>query len=228
MNEKVIYIADDEVNIRNLIKGFLEKEGYKVIDFPDGDSLYERIKNDVPDLVILDVMMPGRDGFMITEAIRQISKVPIILLTARDTDTDLFFGITLGSDDYITKPFSPMTLTMKVRALFRRIEMENVQTAAEVIEFEDITILPDRKMVKVSGKETEMAPNEYALLKYLIENQDRAVSRNELLDKVWGFSAPVETRVTDDTLKRLRRKITESKVVIETVWGFGFRLKKKE
>ncbi len=226
--DKLIYIADDEPNIRNLVKGFLEKEGYTVEAFPEGESLLAALKLKAPDLVILDVMMPGRDGYMITGDIRQISKIPIIMLTARDTDTDFVLGITLGSDDYITKPFSPMTLTMKVRALFRRIDMENQAPVHEELSFLDILINPEKKMVTVAGKETEFAPNEYALLKYLIENKERAISRDELLDKVWGYTTAVETRVTDDTLKRLRKKIKDSKVNIETIWGFGFRLKQKE
>lgn len=225
---KLIYIADDDANIRKLIEGFLVKEGYTVVAFPDGEKLLAQFKNTEADLVILDVMMPGRDGFMITEDIRRISTVPIIMLTARDTDTDFILGIQLGSDDYITKPFSPMTLTMKVRAIFRRIEMDKGTQAQTEVGFEDITINPEQKRVTVADQEVDLAPNEYALLKYLIENKDRAISREELLDKVWGYTTVVETRVTDDTLKRLRKKITNSQVLIETIWGFGFRLKKRE
>lgn len=225
---KLIYIADDDANIRKLIEGFLTREGYIVAAFPDGEALLEEFTKTEPDLVILDVMMPGRDGFMITEAIRRISTVPIIMLTARDTDTDFILGIQLGSDDYITKPFSPMTLTMKVRAIFRRIDMDKGPLAESELFFEDIRINTEQKRVTVADTEVDLAPNEFALLKYLIENKERAVSREELLDKVWGYTTVVETRVTDDTLKRLRKKITESQVVIETIWGFGFRLKKRD
>ncbi len=225
---KLIYIADDDANIRKLIEGFLTREGYQVEAFPDGEKLLEKFKKERSDLVILDVMMPGRDGFMITDDIRKISTVPIIMLTARDTDTDFILGIQLGSDDYITKPFSPMTLTMKVRAIFRRIEMDKGTPVQTELAFEDIIINTEQKLVTVSGKEVDLAPNEYALLKYLIENKERAISREELLDKVWGYTTVVETRVTDDTLKRLRKKIQDSEVLIETIWGFGFRLKKKE
>lgn len=224
---KLIYIADDDANIRKLVKGFLDRDGYEVEAFPDGELLLERFREREPDLVILDVMMPGRDGFLITEAIRRDSTVPIIMLTARDTETDLVLGIQMGSDDYLTKPFSPTTLTMKVRALFRRIEMDHGTVRKEELIFEDIRIIPEQKLVTIAGEAVDLAPNEYALLEYLIENQDRAVSREELLDKVWGYTVAVETRVTDDTLKRLRRKIRDSAVIIETVWGFGFRLKKR-
>ncbi|MFZ2256976.1 MAG: response regulator transcription factor [Clostridiaceae bacterium] len=225
---KLIYIADDDANIRKLIEGFLVKEGYTVRAFSDGETLLTEFKHTAADLVILDVMMPGRDGFMITEDLRKLSTVPIILLTARDTDTDFILGISLGSDDYITKPFSPMTLTMRVRAIFRRIDMDQRIQMQSEIEFEDITINLEQKRVTVADQEIDLAPNEYALLKYLIEHKERAISREELLDKVWGYTTVVETRVTDDTLKRLRKKIINSQVLIETIWGFGFRLKKRD
>lgn len=224
---KLIYIADDDDNIRNLIKSFLIKDGYDVEAFSDGEKLLTQFQTKEADLVILDVMMPGRDGFQIADVIRHSSKVPIIMLTARDTDTDFVMGISLGADDYITKPFSPMILVMKVKAMLRRVEIDSKEDSS-FIEFEDIRIDSGKKMVYLKDEAVDLAPNEYALLKYLIENKDRAVSREELLDKVWGYSTIVETRVTDDTLKRLRKKIIYSDVNIETVWGFGFRLKKKE
>ena len=225
---KTIYIADDDHNIRKLIEGFLTREGYEVEAFADGEQLMERFGIREPDLVILDVMMPGRDGFLICDDIRRQSSVPIIMVTARDTDTDFVLGIQLGSDDYITKPFSPMTLTMKVRAIFRRIELDKGEQPQKELAYEDIVIHPEQKLVTIAGANVDLAPNEYALLKYLVENQDRAVSREELLDKVWGYSTVVETRVTDDTLKRLRKKMGDSQAVIETVWGFGFRLNQRK
>lgn len=224
---KLIYIADDDVNIRKLVRSFLERVGYTVETFPDGEMLLERFRKKESDLVILDVMMPGRDGFLITEPIRRESRVPIIMLTARDTETDLVLGIQMGSDDYLSKPFSPTTLNMKVRVLFRRIELDQGSPRREELVFEDIRILPEQKRVTVADQEVDLAPNKFSLLEYLMMNQDRAVSRAELLDKVWGYTVAVETRVTDDTLKRLRRKIRGSSVIIETVWGFGFRLKKQ-
>lgn len=146
--EKLIYIADDDPNIRKLIQGFLSKEGYKVEAFPDGEALLEAFLRTPSDLVILDVMMPGRDGFMICEDIRKRSSVPIIMLTARDTDTDFVLGISLGSDDYITKPFSPMTLTMKVRAIFRRVRLDKIS------EDETELIVGDLKSIPVKSWST--------------------------------------------------------------------------
>lgn len=223
---KLIYIADDEDNIRKLILAVLKEEN-DVIAFETGDELLETFKKVEPDLVILDVMMPGKDGFEISEEIRAISKVPIILLTARDTSLDFEKGINLGADDYITKPFKLNVLVMKVKALLRRVELDTESDSSGILSFEDIRIDLNKKTVYIKGKEIELAPNEYNLLTYLLKNKDRAVSREELLDKVWGYNTLVETRVTDDTLKRLRKKIIDSNVSILTVWGFGFRVKKK-
>lgn len=225
--KKSIYIADDESNIRNLVQTFLEREGYEVTAFPDGESLLRHFSTNPADLVILDVMMPGRDGFFICSDIRKISNVPIIMLTARDSDADYISGLSLGSDDYFTKPFSPIKLVTKVKAIFRRAEadIKSSEHADENLHFEDITIMTKTKSATCGDEDLQLTPNEFSLLTYLMINQDRAVSRAELLDRIWGYETEVETRVADDTVKRLRKKLTGSHVVIKTVWGYGFRLK---
>lgn len=224
--DKLIYIADDEENIRNLVSTFLRKEDYRVVAFATGDALLEEFKKVPADLVILDIMMPGSDGFTVCSAIRAYSTVPIIMLTARDTDVDYATGITLGSDDYFTKPFSPMSLVMRVKAIFRRQDYEKSgKYLAKELSFGDMVIDERTKTVTASGKAIELTPNEYNLLCYLFENKDKAVSRTELLNKIWGFDGEVETRAADDTVKRLRKKIAGTRVIIDTVWGFGFRLK---
>lgn len=227
--EKLIYIADDEENIRNLVATFLKKEGYRTAAFKNGDLLLEEFARVPADLVILDVMMPGTDGFTVCSELRKYSTVPIIMLTARDTDVDYATGITLGSDDYFTKPFSPVSLVMRVKAIFRRQEYEKLQGAIKKkLSYGDIEIDELTKTVTASGKVLELTPNEYALICYLFENKDKAVSRSELLNRIWGFDGDVETRAADDTVKRLRKKLSESRVIIDTVWGYGFRLKEKE
>ncbi|MDK2584696.1 response regulator transcription factor [Romboutsia sedimentorum] len=225
---KLIYIADDETNIRKLVKTFLENDGHIVKDFENGDLLLEEFNNKECDLVILDIMMPGSDGFEICTKIREKSTVPIIMLTARDSDIDYITGITLGSDDYFTKPFSPMALVMRVKAMFRRIDFEKVQNnknESPILKFGDININTDTKKVSYLNNNIDLTPNEYNLLTYLFENKDRAISREELLNKVWGYDSEIETRAADDTVKRLRKKISQTNIIIETVWGFGFRLK---
>lgn len=228
--EKVIYIADDDNNIRNLLKSFLEREGYIVYSFPTGDDLLKKFLSEPCDLIILDVMMPGRDGFFILAEIRKISNVPIIMLTARDSDADYIEGLNLGSDDYFTKPFSPIKLVTRVKSVFARQEANQVmQTVGNdasdtLLSFGDITINRKTKEVTLKGSELSLTPNEYSLLSYLMINRDRAVPRVELLDKIWGYETEIETRVADDTVKRLRKKISESDVKISTVWGYGFKL----
>lgn len=225
-----IYIADDEQNIREVIQSFLESEGYLVTAFENGDDLLAAFKKEPGDLVILDVMMPGSSGFAICAELRQISTVPIIMLTARDSDIDYATGINLGSDDYFTKPFSALSLVMRVKAIFRRIELDKGQDqyAPRILTFADIQIDLNQRTALLGGAPLELAPNEYNLLSYLMENQDRAISREELLAKVWGYNMEVETRAADDTVRRLRRKLAGSRTVIDTIWGFGFRLKERE
>ena len=223
---KLIYVADDEENIRNLVKTFLQNNGYEVVVFENGDLLYEALQKKKCDLIILDVMMPGSDGFQICTKIRKNSIVPIIMLTARDTDIDYITGITLGSDDYFTKPFSPMSLVMRVKAIFRRIDFENTNKDEDkILTFGSVVINTKSKMVTYENENIELTPNEYNLLSYMFENSEKAVSREELLNKVWGYDSEVETRAADDTVKRLRKKISNTNLKIETVWGFGFRLK---
>jgi len=230
--EKFIYIADDDDNIRNLIKSFLEREGYICYGFPTGDELLKKFITEPCDLIILDVMMPGHDGFFILSELRKISNVPIIMLTARDSDADYIEGLNLGSDDYFTKPFSPIKLVTKVRSVFKRQEsLAGIATEVEntnELTFEDITINKKTKSATIKDGDLPLTPNEFSLLSYLIVNKDRAVPRAELLDKIWGYETEIETRVADDTVKRLRKKLSESDAKITTVWGYGFRLVSKE
>lgn len=229
--DKLIYFAEDEANIRIAVAAFLEKEGYQVKTFENGDLLFDEFLATVPDLVILDVMMPGSNGFIICEQIRRTSNVPIIILTARGSDEDYITGISLGSDDYLTKPFSPIKLVMRVKALFRRLEMAEPLTSkelkvAEIVEYADITINVDNMQSFCQGVKLKLTITELNFLLYLLKNQEKAVARDELLSAVWDYEREVETRVTDDTVKRLRKKLMAagSDVQIETVWGYGFRI----
>lgn len=227
---KLIYAADDEINIRQLIQSFLEEEGYEVETFETGDELLEKFKQKPSDLVILDVMMPGTDGLSICNTIRKFSSVPILILTARDTTADYVTGITLGCDDYFTKPFSPVMLTMRVKAMFRRVELDKAIPYDEKLEYGDIQIMPKQKVAKCNGADLKLTITELNVLQYLMEKNGNAVSRDELLEKIWGYTSEVETRVTDDNIKRIRKKMNQqgSNVEIVTVWGYGFKLAIKE
>ena len=229
---KKIYIADDEKNIRDLISAFLTNEGYSVEAFSDGDSLFARFAEKPADLVILDVMMSGTDGFMISSEIRKISNVPIIIVSARDSEIDRITGISLGSDDYLTKPFSPMELVARVKAIFRRIELDSGVSSprGRYVTFSDLSADILSREVYVGDVKLDLSPTEFALVLYLAERSDRAVSREELLRNVWKFDFDVDTRATDDVIKRLRKKLNaaDSGTKIESVWGFGFRLAEKK
>ena len=234
-NQKTIYIADDDVNIRKAIKTFLVNEGYAVEDFENGDRLLERFNERESDMVILDVMMPGTDGFEVCRQIREKSIVPIIMLTARDTDIDYATGLSLGSDDDFTKPFSAMALVMRVKAIFRRIEFESARSgegkprrSAAALEAGGVRLDLQAHQAFFDGAPLTLTPNEYDVLKFLLERKGSAVSRDELLAQVWGFQTEVETRATDDTIRRLRRKLENTGLSIQSVWGYGFRLTEKE
>jgi len=223
-----IYIAEDEQAIRETIISFLNSEGYNVLGFDNGDSLFETFSKQKSDLVILDVNMPGSNGFEITKKIRQISTVPILLLTARDSDLDYATGINLGSDDYFTKPFSAIALVMRVKALLRRVEMDQKSNdSKDNDQIEDLTINRKTLEVKINQQLIELTPMEYQVLCYFFDHPEQAISRDELLNNVWGYQKEVETRACDDTIRRLRKKIESSHVQIETVWGFGFKIGKK-
>lgn len=225
---KLIYIADDEANIRDAIKVFLEAEHYRVKAFTNGEELLAAFDAEPCDLVILDIMMPGLSGFDVCSRIREKSMVPIIMLTARDSDIDYATGLSLGSDDYFTKPFSAMSLVMRIKAIFRRIEYERGVSSTKgetAVSFGPVTLDPRTKGASGKNGPLDLTPNEFALLHYLLQHGTDAVSREELLNKIWGYDSAVETRVADDTVRRLRRKLAGSGIAVETVWGFGFRLK---
>lgn len=225
--QKTIFIADDEQNIRDAIRAFLEAEGYRVRTFASGEELLEEFPKEQCDLVILDVMMPGKSGFDVCRELRETSMVPIIMLTARDTDIDYATGLSLGSDDYFTKPFSAMSLVMRIKAIFRRIDYERGDRGedTQALRFGAVTLDPRNKAAAGASGPLELTPNEFTLLHYLMKEGGNAVSREELLNKIWGYNSAVETRVADDTVRRLRKKLVGSGVAVETIWGFGFQLK---
>ncbi len=225
--QKTIYIADDDDNIRQVIRTFLISDGYAVEDFPTGDLLLARFRQLPADLVILDVMMPGSDGFTVCTELRKNSTVPIIMLTARDAENDFAMGLGLGSDDYITKPFSAMALLMRVRAIFRRIDFESrkhAEPAAACVSVGRLSLDEEGRHIEKDGKPLPLTPTEYEVLRYLMLHAGQAVSREDLLNQIWGFETAVETRATDDTVRRLRQKLDGCGVAIAAVWGFGFRL----
>lgn len=227
MINKLIYIADDEIKIQELIKMFLIKEGYEVEAFSDGEALLWAFRERPADMLLLDIMMPGLDGLSICAQVRKISNVPIIIISAKDGEADKIAGLMLGSDDYMTKPFSPVELVLRVKSIFKRMEFErsSASNPAEIT-VGDVTVYPESRYTACNGKDLKFTPMEFNLFLYLARNVNKGVSREELLNKVWGFDSEVDTRATDDMIKRIRKKLSNegSSLKIETLWGFGFMI----
>ena len=227
---ETIYLADDEKNIRELMNAFLTQEGFSVRTFADGDSLLAACAQKMPDLVILDIMMPGTDGLSVCSQLRQKdADLPIIIVSAKDSPYDRVTGLTLGGDDYLVKPFLPLELVARIRALLRRSNRHSLSADAAApseLSFGSLVLSPALRSATLHGEPLPLTPTEFDFLAYLTEHQDRAVSREELLRALWQFDWQADTRATDDLLKRLRRKLREhqSDVRIETVWGYGFKL----
>ena len=229
---QIIYLADDEKNIRDLIAAFLTQEGFTVQTFETGDALLAASSAQLPDLVILDVMMPGTDGLSVCSMLRKANaELPIIIVSAKDSPYDRVTGLTLGSDDYLIKPFLPLELVARVHALLRRVQKPAPanETACELA-FGALRLYPERRSALLNGAPLTLTPTEFDFLAYLIQNRDRAVSREELLQALWQVDWQADTRATDDLVKRLRRKLRDlnSPVRVETVWGFGFRIAQEE
>lgn len=225
-NMKKIYIADDEKNIRNLIGSFLKNDGFFVQTFESGDDLLEEFNKNPADMLILDIMMEGTDGLTICSEIRNIHNVPIIIVSAKDSEHDRIIGISMGADDYLVKPFSPVELVARVKSIFRRINLSSYSSS--VLKFSNVEIDVNSRICKTQNKILDLTPTEFALMVYMFQHSERAVSREELLKNVWKFDFEADTRATDDVLKRLRKKLVNTNVKIVSVWGFGFKLEEND
>jgi DNA-binding response OmpR family regulator len=221
---KRIYVADDDENIQFIIYSFLINEGYIVESFSTGDALYERFKELPADLVILDIIMEGSDGLTLCSKLRQNHSVLIILVSALDSEMDRIKGITLGSDDYLVKPFSPLELVARIKSLFRRVDSLTQHKETSILKYGNLHLNTKSRQCYINNEIMELTPTEFNALSYMLLNPNQAISRQELLKHVWGAQWDQDTRATDDMVKRLRKKITRSSVRIESVWGFGFRL----
>jgi two-component system response regulator ResD len=215
-----ILIADDEVRMRKLVADFLKKEGYEIVEAEDGKQALQ-LFNDTPDfkLVILDVMMPGYDGWTVCREIRKNSPVPIIMLTARGEENDELFGFDLGADEYITKPFSPMILVARVQALIRRVS--NVTKSTKV--YNGMEIDESGRVVRIEGERVDLSPKEFELLVYLAVNEGIALSREQILNSVWDYDYFGDARTVDTHIKKLRLKLGTKADYIQTVRGLGYK-----
>ena len=231
MAQKIL-IVEDEEKIARFVELELLHEGYEAEKVFDGRTGLDKALSGGFDLVVLDVMLPGLNGLEVLRRIRKESDVPVIMLTARDAVMDKVSGLDAGADDYLTKPFRPTILLMKVKALLRRVEMDRGKTAAaeDELHYGDIRYSATENAVFCGSTIVALTQTELRLLSYMMKQPEKAYSREELLSAVWGFDSEVETRVTDETLRRIRKKLTQagSTVSVSTIWGFGYKLKGAE
>ena len=226
MNNVTVLVVDDEARMRKLIKDFLVQKEFNVIEAEDGEKaikVFEENEKDIG-LILLDVMMPKLDGWSVLRQIRQTSNVPIIMLTARGEEQDELFGFELGVDEYISKPFSPKILVARVEAILKRTrENEN-----DVKDYGGIVIDSDGRTVTVDGKNVEMSLREYELLKYLVDNEGIALSRDKILNNVWNYDYYGDSRTIDSHIKKIRHKLGKKGKYIETVRGIGYKFEIKK
>lgn len=215
-----IYLVEDEENLNHILKSYLEKEGLKVTTFLNGNSARDNIDNK-PDLWVLDIMLPDIDGFQLLKEIKEKDKeVPIIFISARDKDIDRIIGLEMGSDDYISKPFMPRELVIRVQKLLKRVY--NDHKNMDVIVIEDYSIDIEKRLVRFNNDEISMTSREFDLLVLLINRKGGAVTRDQILNELWGDDYFGSDRVVDDLVRRLRKKLIGLK--IETIYGHGYRL----
>ena len=234
MSEKQrILLVDDDPNISHLVRLYLEKEGFEVTESARGDDALVTFQQSVPDLVLLDVMLPGMDGLQVLREIRKTSKAPVIMLTARDETFDKVLGLELGADDYITKPFETKELVARVKAVLRRApstESEKPTDKDDTLRFPQLTISLARYEVTYEGRELEMPPKELEVLYYLASHPNMVFTREQLLERVWGFDFFGDSRTVDVHIKRLREKLPECEKYgweIHTVWRVGYKFEYK-
>ena len=220
MKQNKILVVDDEPLIRKLVTDFLKKQGYITVEAEDGKKAMDLFwsESDI-DLIILDVMLPEYDGFTVCREIRKKSKVPIIMLTARGEEFDEVFGLDIGADEYISKPFSPNILIARVNAVLRRTMAKD----SDIKTFSGLSIDHGAHQVTIDNSVVDLSPKEYELLTYLSENYGRALSREQILDKVWGYDYFGDLRTVDTHINRLRIKLSEKSEYIQTVRGYGYR-----
>ncbi|GAX89403.1 response regulator transcription factor [Effusibacillus lacus] len=227
-----IYVVDDDEKICEIIARYLQTEGYQVRIFHRAAAALEAWTQEPPDMFILDIMMPGMDGYEFCRRIRAQSMVPIIMVSARDDEVDKIVGLELGSDDYLSKPFSPRELVARVKTMFRRIDAMQAQdtlpneNSRQGVRLADLQILSEERRVTRNGTDIPFTTKEFELFSFLVTNLNKAYTREQLLNQVWGYEYPGDERAIDDLVKRIRKKLksVESSVDITTVWGYGYKL----
>jgi DNA-binding response OmpR family regulator len=224
MADELILLVDDERNIIDFASLYLRQEGFRLLSAEDGLAALEMVEKAQPDFIVLDLMLPKLDGWEVCKRVRAQSDVPILMLTARDDDIDKIVGLELGADDYMTKPFNPRELVARVKAILRRTEPRRSSSENTPLRIQNLVIDPARRVVKVDDRAIDLRTKEFDLLLTLAENKGYVLSREKLLEIVWGFDFYGETRTVDVHIAHLRHKLKGSQAIIETVWGVGYKL----
>lgn len=228
MNEKIL-VVEDEKEIANLIRDYLTASNYKVVIASDGEEALELFSKEKPQLAILDIMLPLKDGFEVCRTIRSKSNIPILMLSAKKEDTDKIIGLGLGADDYITKPFSPRELIARVQSQLRRFnELSITQEASEVIEYGGLVIDSTAYTVSLDNEIIPFSVKEFEILHYLASNANQALSREKIFDEIWGYNEYGDINTVTVHIRKIREKIEKDPsrpIFIETVWGIGYKFK---
>ena len=230
MSTAKILVADDDRNICELLKLYLEKEDYSVVLAGNGEEALARFDEENPDLILLDVMMPKLDGWQVCRELRKKSECPIIMITAKGETFDKVLGLELGADDYVVKPFEPKEIIARIKAVMRRTGKASAETDKKEVSYDKLTVNMTKYELKVDGKVVDTPPKELELLFHLASNPNRVYTRDQLLDEVWGFDYFGDSRTVDVHIKRLREKLegVSDKWSLKTVWGVGYKFEVKD
>ena len=228
MGKQKILIVDDDLHIAELISLYMMKDGYETEEVYDGREAVRKAESFQPDLILLDLMLPGMDGYQVCTEIRKTSRVPIIMLTAKGETFDKVLGLELGADDYIVKPFDPKELVARVKAVLRRYEPKQEEVNKNLLKFDGLEINLSNYSVSYEGKTLDFPPKEFELLSFLAQNPNRVFTREQLLDRIWGYEYVGDTRTVDVHVKRIREKLnSEDEWGIRTVWSVGYKFGQK-
>lgn len=225
-----VLVVDDDKNICELLRLYLEKDGYSVILSHDGEEAVVKFNALKPDIVLLDIMLPGLDGWQVCREIRKKSNVPIIMITAKGETFDKVLGLELGADDYVVKPFDTKEIIARIKAVYRRVGQTTSETEVKEVKYEKLSVNMTRYELRVDGKVLDTPPKELELLFHLASNPNRVYTRDQLLDEVWGFEYYGDSRTIDVHVKRLREKLegVSDKWALKTVWGVGYKFEVEE
>jgi DNA-binding response OmpR family regulator len=218
-----VLVVEDEASIASFVSLYLKNAGYDVRTAANGSEALSAVASAQPSLIVLDLMLPDIDGIEICRRIRQSSDVPILMLTARDEDVDKIIGLEVGADDYMTKPFNPRELVARVKSILRRATPDRKQRESETIRHGDLFVDAGRREVKVGDEEVQLAPKEFDLLWELLDHRGLVLTRDQLLERVWGYTFAGDTRTVDVHVRQLRRKLADASPIV-TVWGVGYKV----